>query len=85
MNGRNRKEIEFRDFVQPTGLAIDFNSNQTVYFCDFRADRIGFFGWDGLNVRVLASSDALRKSHDQDLVVLIQHFLFRIIHFSYKN
>ena len=62
MNGQNRKEINYRDFVQPTGLAIDFNMNQTVYFCDFRADRIGTFGWDGSNVRILASADMLRKS-----------------------
>ncbi|XP_072033484.1 low-density lipoprotein receptor-related protein-like isoform X2 [Amphiura filiformis] len=61
MNGQRRREIEYRGFVQPTGLTIDFNSNQTVYFCDQKADIIGYFGWDGQNVRILAQSFQLRS------------------------
>ena len=61
MNGFQRKEINYNAFIQPTSLAIDFHNNQTVYYCDQKADVIGFFGWDGENVRILVQAYQMRK------------------------
>ena len=39
---------------KPTGLAVDYTGNDTVYWCDSGADMIGYITYDGSLFRVIA-------------------------------
>ena len=56
MNGENMRPITTatRKLAQPTSLSIDYTSNDTVYWCDSRADMIGYITYDGSLFRIIA-------------------------------
>ena len=41
---------------QPTGLTVDYTGNNTVYWCDSRADKIGYITYDGSRFAILQTA-----------------------------
>ncbi|XP_033629026.1 low-density lipoprotein receptor-related protein 2-like [Asterias rubens] len=56
MNGEYMTPINVAaaKLYKPTGLAVDYTGNDTVYWCDSGADMIGYITYDGSLFRVIA-------------------------------
>ncbi|XP_072034880.1 low-density lipoprotein receptor-related protein 2-like isoform X2 [Amphiura filiformis] len=57
MDGSHRKVIVDDRLATPTGLSIDFASNDKVYFCDMKESLIWVMNWDGTSRQIILSKD----------------------------
>lgn len=46
MDGSKPRTIA-QEILEPTGLAIDYSRNDSVYFCDRKHNKIEVMNWDG--------------------------------------
>ncbi|XP_071943214.1 low-density lipoprotein receptor-related protein 2-like [Antedon mediterranea] len=67
MDGSNRMQVENIRIVEPTGLAIDFANDGTVYWCDIKENTIESMAYDGSNRMLLASGSNLRNPFQLDV------------------
>ena len=61
MNGDNWTPIQAAagKLAAPTGLSVDYAGNDTVYWCDSRADKIGYITYDGTRFAIIAERGTL--------------------------
>ena len=56
MDGSNFKEIVTSMLLEPTGLAIDYSNNDTLYWCDSKKNSLEFIFSDGTSRGMIAES-----------------------------
>ncbi|XP_033127863.1 low-density lipoprotein receptor-related protein 2-like [Anneissia japonica] len=67
MDGTNRHTIADGRIVQPTGLAIDFANDGTVYWCDAKENTIESIAYDGTNRKLLKYGSELQNPFQLDV------------------
>ena len=70
MDGSNRQVLVSDRLEQPTGLSIDFASQDKVYFCDQKASLIEVMNWNGSGRKILLARGKISKFNDSVVLSL---------------